>query len=156
MTHQAYVCVDVQRDNLSDILLMKKARGPECVRGKLALVGGHVEPNEAYIDAAHRELEEETGLGAVDVAEMWYSGCLEDDNEEWSVYFFGASLKEGCSKTPFNKDDTEPVHWYNLKSLDKKLLVPNLKVTLPLIRIGSGTWHCYDSIMDMFSKNAPL
>ena len=50
-----------------DELLMCR-RGKEPYMGLLNLVGGKIEPGEDHLAAAYRELAEETGIGAGDVA----------------------------------------------------------------------------------------
>lgn len=44
------------------VLLVQRAKPP--FRGLWSLPGGHIEAGERAIDAAHRELEEETGVAA--------------------------------------------------------------------------------------------
>ena len=47
------------------ILMCKREKEP--YKGKYNLVGGKIEPNEDELQAAYRELEEETGITANDV-----------------------------------------------------------------------------------------
>ena len=53
-------------DNKEENLLMCK-REKEPYKGKYNMVGGKVEPNENELDAAYRELEEETGITSKDI-----------------------------------------------------------------------------------------
>lgn len=53
-------------DNTEDKILMCK-REKEPYKNKFNLVGGKVEPNEDYIHAAYRELQEETGITSNDI-----------------------------------------------------------------------------------------
>lgn len=53
-------------NQLEDKILMCQ-RAKEPYRGKFNLVGGKVENNEKEIDAAYRELEEETGITNKDI-----------------------------------------------------------------------------------------
>ena len=50
------------------VLMIQRAKPP--VTGQWSLPGGHVEPGEAVIDAAHRELLEETGHEAAEWHEL--------------------------------------------------------------------------------------
>lgn len=47
------------------ILMCERKKEP--YKGKFNLVGGKVEPNESEIDAAYRELQEETGITSKDI-----------------------------------------------------------------------------------------
>lgn len=53
------VAMDTERQN---VVLLKKLRGPQALRGKLNFPGGAIEPGETPAQAAVRELAEETGL----------------------------------------------------------------------------------------------
>lgn len=55
----------VYNKNEDKILMCKRAKDP--YKGKLNLVGGKVEANESELDAAYRELEEETGITNKDI-----------------------------------------------------------------------------------------
>lgn len=55
----------VYNKNEDKILMCKRAKNP--YKGKLNLVGGKVEANESELDAAYRELEEETGITNKDI-----------------------------------------------------------------------------------------
>ena len=48
-----------------NILMCKRVKEP--YRGKLNLVGGKIETNENHLDAAYRELEEETNIKENDI-----------------------------------------------------------------------------------------
>lgn len=51
--------------NEDKILMCKRAKEP--YKGKYNLVGGKVEKDEAELDAAYRELQEETGITGEDI-----------------------------------------------------------------------------------------
>lgn len=51
--------------NVEKILMCKRRKEP--YQGKFNLVGGKVEPNEDDLDAAYRELQEETGITNKDI-----------------------------------------------------------------------------------------
>ena len=51
--------------NEENILMCKRSKEP--YKGLFNLVGGKVEENESELDAAYRELEEETGIKSTDI-----------------------------------------------------------------------------------------
>lgn len=55
----------VYNKNQDKILMCKREKEP--YKGKFNLVGGKVEANESELDAAYRELEEETGITNKDI-----------------------------------------------------------------------------------------
>lgn len=55
----------VYNKNEDKILMCKREKEP--YKGKLNLVGGKVEPNETELEAAYRELKEETGITDKDI-----------------------------------------------------------------------------------------
>jgi 8-oxo-dGTP diphosphatase len=59
------------------ILLIE--RGGEPFRGCLALPGGFVEPDESLIDAAQRELAEETGIEGIELRQLAAFGAPDRD-----------------------------------------------------------------------------
>lgn len=55
----------VYNKDKNKILMCKRAKDP--YKGKLNLVGGKVEQNESELEAAYRELKEETGITDKDI-----------------------------------------------------------------------------------------
>lgn len=72
MTRVAVSIVDVypvrQVHGELEVLLLRRSQGTRCT-GAWEAVHGHIEGDESPVDAARRELEEETGL----VPERWYN-----------------------------------------------------------------------------------
>ncbi|MBR1752022.1 MAG: NUDIX domain-containing protein [Ruminococcus sp.] len=62
---QGYNCIAVIHKNKTEWLMCKRKKDP--YKGKLNLVGGKIEKNEDHLDAAYRELCEETGIGRSDI-----------------------------------------------------------------------------------------
>lgn len=60
-----YNAIAVFNEDATKILLCKRRRNP--YKGLFNFVGGKVEKNESGIDAAYRELEEETGITRHDI-----------------------------------------------------------------------------------------
>ncbi|GKX66494.1 NUDIX hydrolase [Inconstantimicrobium mannanitabidum] len=62
---QGYNVIAVYDDKCEKLLMCKRSKNP--YKGLLNLVGGKIEPNEQGIDAAYRELQEETSITSEDI-----------------------------------------------------------------------------------------
>ena len=62
---QGYNCIMVYSKDGEKLLLCRRTKDP--YMGKYNLVGGKIEDGEEGIDAAYRELEEETGISGDDI-----------------------------------------------------------------------------------------
>lgn len=104
-----------------EILLIKRKKDP--FKGKWAFPGGFVNPNEPTVQAASRELEEETGVR-----------CLPEDLGFIGVYDTPGADPRGWRITvvydlivPMNtkavgQDDAEEAKWFQINKLDPKIL----------------------------------
>lgn len=77
MVEQMMADVDGRRDHPYEILSVERKDGS----GRLGCAGGKIEPDESALDAAVRELREETGI-TVDARELRYVGLWAADGEE--------------------------------------------------------------------------
>jgi 8-oxo-dGTP diphosphatase len=95
------------------VLLIKRAKDP--FAGTWALPGGFVDPNERLIDAARRELAEETGVTVTDLEQLCAAGDPGRDPRGWtvSVVFF-ARVEVVEAK---GADDAEAAEWFRLDQL---------------------------------------
>lgn len=115
------------------ILLIKKER-PDWQKGKLNLIGGHVENGESYIEAAYREVFEETGL---DIKKEPYPyeainfvGIITGSGYKVAV-FYGEVPEWSVEKVKTKTD--EEVKWVPKHRLTTTNLMPNLYLMIPLI-----------------------
>lgn len=117
-----------------NILLILKEK-PDWQKGRLNLPGGKIQENESILDCAVRELKEETGLDAVGSATLM--GQIVGDG--YIVY---------CVKVPVFQElltdwQTEEgifawMDWLEVK--DSKLILPNLRIIVPLMVMGVTDW----------------
>lgn len=123
------------------VLLIKKARGPRCVVGRLNLLGGHVETGEDPADAAIRELKEESLIIGSSPKLM---GQIQIDQD--TIYCYNCNIEAGCHPIldnfeAMNEDKEEPVEWVSLDlALQDPLLMDNLRLVLPLMTLGVSGW----------------
>ena len=120
------------------VLLILKDR-PSWMSNKLNLLGGKIEQGEKPIEAAIRELKEESGL-------VPYVHCSK------SPGVFGKIIAENCiiwccsmevkgetiSPRP---EETEKVNWYDWDMIkEDSRLMPNLKIIVPLLQMRTSDW----------------
>lgn len=103
------------REVFPRVLLIKRAKDP--FAGRWALPGGFVEENERLIDAARRELVEETGVRVAELEHLCAAGDPGRDPRGWtvSVVFFGrVTADEMAAK---GADDATEAKWFRLDKL---------------------------------------
>ncbi len=95
------------------VLLIKRAKDP--FAGRWALPGGFVEENERLIDAARRELVEETGVVVADLEQLCAAGDPGRDPRGWTVsvvFFARVEVLEAKGA-----DDAVAAEWFRLDKL---------------------------------------
>jgi 8-oxo-dGTP pyrophosphatase MutT (NUDIX family) len=130
-------------------LVLKKK--PEWMVGMLNLPGGKLNLDETPTQAAVRELKEETGLDEVkEYDPMTYYGLLAP---QYLGHIQGTKSIIHCVKVPVDEKqelnpgptETEEIKWYNLPDLyNLPNLMPNLRVTIPLMSKDIKNWIIYD------------
>ncbi|WFP75263.1 NUDIX domain-containing protein [Mesorhizobium sp. WSM4906] len=97
------------------VLLVKRARPPS--QGLYAYPGGKVEAGETLVQAAGRELAEETGLEAKDyrrLRDIHIDGRAENHAVDYRLTVFGAAYVDG---EPEASDDAETAAFYTLAEM---------------------------------------
>ncbi|HLW05941.1 MAG TPA: NUDIX hydrolase [Marinilabiliaceae bacterium] len=112
VTVDMIICAWVEDDR--KILLIKRAAEP--FKNRWALPGGFVDKNEDLIDAAHRELKEETGLHGLELKQLGAFGKPGRDPRGHTISIvFGAVVHETIPAIA--ADDADEARWFSLKSL---------------------------------------
>jgi 8-oxo-dGTP diphosphatase len=96
------------------VLLIQRKHDP--FAGRWALPGGFVDEGERLIDAARRELKEETGLEYADLEQLHTFGDPGRDPRGWtvSVAYLARVLPDQLS--PVAADDAAAVGWFLLNA----------------------------------------
>lgn len=102
-------------DGITQILLVKRGNAP--FKGAYALPGGFPEMQELLIDAAKRELQEETGLTDVDLQQFAAFDALGRDprDRNIAIAFYGLTTHQNCNLLA--GDDADEAKWFPLNEL---------------------------------------
>ncbi|MFC4652537.1 NUDIX domain-containing protein [Lactococcus nasutitermitis] len=101
-------------DNQLKILLIERKTHP--FKGKFALIGGFVEPNESAKEAALRETKEETGVEIVEDNQMWQIGAFtqpDRDPRQWIISIAHATFLYPFV-LPLAGDDARSARWFTV------------------------------------------
>lgn len=96
------------------LLIQRKA---EPFEGAWALPGGFVEENEPLIDAARRELKEETAVVQGDLEQLHTFGDPGRDPRGWTVSVAYLARVQPKELKPVAGDDARAVAWFDLNDL---------------------------------------
>lgn len=107
----------VTREARPRVLLIQRAGEP--FKGSWALPGGFVEEHERLIDAASRELKEETGIDFTDLEQLYTAGDPGRDPRGWTVSVVYLARVAPEQLTAIAGDDAAAVKWFPLDKLPK-------------------------------------
>ncbi len=108
------VIFTVRNDQLK-VLLIKRALAP--FNGQWALPGGFVEMEESLIDAAKRELREETGVSAAYLEQLYTFGEPKRDPRERVISVAYYALMPSDALEIKAASDAEGVGWFGIDDL---------------------------------------
>lgn len=113
-------------------------RGGDPFKGYWALPGGHVEEGEGLLDAAKRELAEETGITQVSLRQMGTYGDPGRDPRGWmATVVFAGHVNEPVAVAG---DDAAAAQWFPLDNLPQMAFDHNdiVKDVLEKFRMEPG------------------
>ena len=101
--------------NKTTVLLIKRKNYP--FEGLWAIPGGFMDMDETLIEAAHRELEEETGLSGVDLEQFYTFDAIGRDprHRTISTIFIGKLNKQNVEVK--GNDDALEAAWFDTNLL---------------------------------------
>lgn len=97
------------------VLLIR--RGLEPFRDRWALPGGFVRVEETLVDAARRELEEETGLREVFLEQLYTFGSVKRDPRERVVSVAYYALTKPADHTTAAATDAAEAKWFTVSAI---------------------------------------
>ena len=100
----------VTREDRPRVLLIKRKKDP--FAGTWAFPGGFVDEGERLIDAAVRELKEETGLAVGELEQLYTAGDPGRDPRGWTVSVAYLVRVDPAELKPVAADDAAAVKWF--------------------------------------------
>lgn len=92
-------------------------RGNEPFKGHYALPGGFPEMNELLVDAAKRELKEETGLSGIDLRQLGAFDDIDRDPRDRNIAIAFWGIVENDETSPIPGDDAAKAQWFAIEQL---------------------------------------
>lgn len=120
-----------------DVLLILRNKD-DWQKGKLNLPGGKIEPGETPIEAAFRELKEETGI-ACSVLDIRILGELYCNDGIIPVAYCPFHTSANAPRT-MSPEEGAIVSMPAQHALADPRLIPNLKLMIPLCQAGISGW----------------
>ena len=128
------VIFTIRNDELK-VLLIKRALDP--FLGSWALPGGFVELDESLVEAAKRELKEETGVAAAYLEQLYTFGEPNRDPRERVISVAYYALMPSDALEIKAASDAEGVGWFSIDELPKLAFDHSDILTMALTRLAA-------------------
>ncbi|HON18711.1 MAG TPA: NUDIX hydrolase [Salinivirgaceae bacterium] len=109
------IAVIVNNYEVNHILLIQ--RGKEPFKGMWALPGGFLDMHETLLEAAHRELFEETGLTIDQLEQFKTYDALDRDPRHRTLSTVFIGFLKGTLPTVSAMDDAQNAQWFRIAAL---------------------------------------
>ena len=124
----------ITREAQPRVLLIQRAHEP--FAGAWALPGGFVNVDEPIVDAAKRELHEETGLEIALLEQLYTTGDPGRDPRGWTISIAFLARVDAGTLQPRAGDDAAAVKWFRLNKLPKLAFDHAMLVQRAIARIA--------------------
>ena len=124
----------ITREAQPRVLLIQRAHEP--FAGAWALPGGFVNADEPIVEAAKRELHEETGLEIALLEQLYTTGDPGRDPRGWTISIAFLARVEAGALQPRAGDDAAAVKWFRLNKLPKLAFDHAMLVQRAIARIA--------------------
>ena len=122
-----------------EVLLIQRDSPP--FEGAWALPGGFVDPDEPLLDAALRELEEETSITGVTIQQLHTFGDPGRDPRGHTVSVVHFGWVEADQAHPIAADDAAKAQWHSLTELPQLAFDHDKILAVALERVFGGLEH---------------
>ena len=124
----------ITREAQPRVLLIQRAHEP--FAGAWALPGGFVNADEPIVEAAKRELHEETGLEIALLEQLYTTGDPGRDPRGWTISIAFLARVDVGTLQPRAGDDAAAVKWFRLNKLPKLAFDHAMLVQRAIARIA--------------------
>ena len=124
----------ITREAQPRVLLIQRAHEP--FAGAWALPGGFVNADEPIVEAAKRELHEETGLEIALLEQLYTTGDPGRDPRGWTISIAFLARVDAGTLQPRAGDDAAAVKWFRLNKLPKLAFDHAMLVQRAIARIA--------------------
>ena len=124
----------ITREAQPRVLLIQRAHEP--FAGAWALPGGFVNVDEPIVDAAKRELHEETGLEIALLEQLYTTGDPGRDPRGWTISIAFLARVEAGALQPRAGDDAAAVKWFRINKLPQLAFDHAMLVQRAIARIA--------------------
>ena len=116
-------------DHNNHVLLIKGSPNKTIWAGLYNGIGGHIEAGEDILEAAERELKEESGLSGI---KLGFCGqVMVDVSENIGVAIF--IFRGNYSGDDFNSSDEGRLAWVDLEEMLNLTMVEDLRLLIPMV-----------------------
>lgn len=135
------------------VLMIHRGGEKDFHAGKWNGLGGKLEPDESPLEAAVREVSEESGLMIASkelrpLATLTFPNFKPRKHEDWMVFVFSAEASDAQASAPLIHPPEGTLHWVDESEIPKLPLWPGDREFLPWVFAGkpfTGTiWYDAD------------